>query len=137
MVCSSLELQLGEDHDGILVLDDDAPVGIPLVDYLGDAVLDIEVTPNRPDCLSVLGVAHEVAALTGGAVTEPDLTYPEEGPEIDGQVKIEIADPELCPRYSASLITGIRMGPSPQWMQDALIKAGQRPIINVDPKSVV
>ena len=131
MVCSSLELQLGEDHDGILVLDDDAPVGMPLVDYLGDAVLDIEVTPNRPDCLSVLGVAHEVAALTGGAVTEPDLSYPEEGPSIDGQVKIEIADPELCHRYSASLITGIKMGPSPRWMQDALVKAGQRPIINV------
>ena len=131
MVCSSLELQLGKDHDGILVLDDDAPIGMPLVDYLGDAVLDIEVTPNRPDCLSVLGVAHEVAALTGGAVTEPDLSYPEEGLEIDGQVKIEIANPELCYRYTASLITGIKMGPSPQWMQDALVKAGQRPIINV------
>ena len=131
MVCSALELELGDDHEGILVLDDDAPVGTPLVDYLGDAILDIEVTPNRPDCLSVLGLAHEVAALTGEAVTEPDLSYPEEGPSIEGQVKVEIADPDLCYRYTASLITGIKIGPSPQWLQDALIKAGQRPINNV------
>ena len=131
MVCSALELGLGEDHEGILVLDDDAPVGVPLVDYLGDAVLDIEVTPNRPDCLSVLGVAHEAAALTGERVAEPDLSYPEDGPSIETEAKIEIADPDLCYRYTASLIKGVKIGPSPQWMQDALIKAGQRPINNV------
>ena len=131
MVCSALELGLSGDHEGILVLDDDAPVGVPMVDYLGDAVLDIEVTPNRPDCLSVLGVAHEVAALTGEIVTEPDLSYPEDGPAIEGQVRIEIADPELCSRYTASLVTGIRIDSSPQWMQDALTKAGQRPINSV------
>ena len=131
MVCSALELGLGEDHEGILVLDDDAPVGMPMVDYLGDAVLDIEVTPNRPDCLSVLGVAHEVAALTGESVTEPGLSYPEEGAPIESQVRIEIANPELCYRYTASLIKGIRIGPSPRWMQDTLIKAGQRPTNNV------
>ena len=73
MVCSNLELGLGEDHEGILVLDDDAPVGAALVDYLGDAVLDLDVTPNRPDCLSMLGIAHEVAALTGEQVAELDL----------------------------------------------------------------
>ena len=72
MVCSPLELGLGEDHDGILVLDDEAPIGTPLADYLGDAVLDAEVTSNRPDCLSILGIAHEVAAITGERVTEPD-----------------------------------------------------------------
>ena len=65
MVCSSLELGLGEDHDGILVLAEDAPVGTALADYLGDAVLDAEVTSNRPDCLSILGIAHEVAAING------------------------------------------------------------------------
>lgn len=131
MVCSALELGLGDDHEGIVVLDEDAPIGTPLVDYLGDAVLDLDVTPNRPDCLSVLGIAHEVAALTGETVTEPDLSYPEEGPPIDGEVKIEIADPDLCYRYTASLVTGIEIGPSPRWMQDALIRADQRPINNV------
>ena len=131
MVCSALELGLGDDHEGIVVLPDDAPVGTPLLDYLGDVILDIEVTPNRPDCLSVLGVAHEVAALTGQVVTEPDLSYDEEGGTIDVETKIEIVDPDLCPRYTASLITGIEIGPSPRWMQDALTKSGQRPINNV------
>ena len=131
MVCSVLELGMGDEHEGILVLDDDAPVGTPLVDYMGDAILDAEVTPNRPDCLSILGIAHEVAALTGQTATEPDISYPEEGPDIESEVKIEIADPELCYRYTASLVTGIKIGPSPQWMQEALIKAGQRPINNM------
>ena len=131
MVCSVLELGLGEDHEGILVLDDDAPVGTPLADYLGDAILDAEVTSNRPDCLSILGIAHEVAAITGESVTEPDYSYPEDGPDIESQVTIEIADPDLCYRYTASLITGVKIGPSPLWLQDTLIKAGQRPINNV------
>lgn len=131
MVCSSLELGLGEDHDGILVLDDDAPIGTPLADYLGDAVLDAEVTSNRPDCLSILGIAHEVGAIIGQPVTEPDYSYPEDGDSIEDQVTIEIADPDLCYRYTASLVRGISIGPSPRWMQDALVKAGQRPINNV------
>ena len=131
MVCSALELGLGEDREGILVLDDDAPIGAPLAEHLGDAILDAEVTPNRPDCLSILGIAHEVAALTGEVVAEPDLSYPEDGSSIEDQVKIEIADPELCYRYTASLISGIKIGQSPKWMQQALIKAGQRPINNV------
>ena len=131
MVCSSLELGIGDDHDGILVLDEDAPVGTPLAEYLGDAVLDAEVTSNRPDCLSILGIAHEVAAINGEKVTEPELSYPEEGEDIESMVKIEIADPDLCYRYTASLVTGVKIGPSPSWMQDALVKAGQRPINNV------
>ncbi len=131
MVCSPLELGMGDDHDGILTLADDAPPGTPLVDYLGDAVLDVEVTPNRPDCLSVLGIAHEVAAITGERVEEPELSYPEDGPPIEESVSIEIANPELCARYTASLIRGVRIGESPQWMQDALMRAGQRPINNV------
>ena len=131
MVCSALELGLGEDHEGILVLDDDAPTGTPLVDVLGDAVLDAEVTPNRPDCLSVLGVAHEVAATTGGTVTEPDLSYPEGDAAIEDAVRIEIADPELCGRYTASLVEGVEVGPSPKWLRDALARLGQRPINNI------
>ncbi|MCL0029344.1 phenylalanine--tRNA ligase subunit beta, partial [Dehalococcoidia bacterium] len=131
MVCSALELGLSQDHEGILVLDDDALVGTPLVDYLGDAVLDAEVTPNRPDCLSILGIAHEIAALTGVAVTEPDLMYPEQGANIEDQVGVEITEPNLCYRYTASLISNIQIGPSPRWMQQALRKAGQRPVNNV------
>ncbi|MXY45945.1 MAG: phenylalanine--tRNA ligase subunit beta, partial [Chloroflexi bacterium] len=131
MVCSVLELGLGDDHEGILVLDDDAPVGMPLVEYIGDAVLDIDVTPNRPDCLSILGIAHEVAALTGASVTHPDLSYPEDDTPIESLAKVEIADPNLCFRYTATLIHGIHIAESPQWMQDALTKAGLRPINNI------
>ncbi len=131
MVCSEVELGLGDDHAGILVLPEDAPVGTPLVDYLGDAVLDADVTPNRPDCLSILGVAREVAALTGGTVTEPDATYPEEGDPIEEIARIEIADPDLCSRYGASLIRDVTVGPSPTWLQEALTSVGVRPINNI------
>lgn len=131
MICSALELGLGEDHSGIIVLPEDAPLGMPLDDYMGDTVLDLEVTPNRLDCFSILGVAHEVAALTGQDVREPDGSYPEEGDPIADQISISIADPDLCYRYTASLITGVTIGPSPQWLQDRLTKAGLRPINNV------
>ncbi|SVB06409.1 uncharacterized protein METZ01_LOCUS159263, partial [marine metagenome] len=131
MICSVLELGLGEQHEGILVLPEDAPVGTPLADYLGDVILDFEITANRPDCLSVLGVAREVAAFQGLPITEPDINYPEHGETIDSLAAVEIADPEYCKRYTASLITGITIGPSPQWMQDRLNLAGQRPINNI------
>ena len=131
MVCSERELALGDDHDGIVVLPDDAPVGAPLQEYMGDVVFDLDVTPNRPDCLSALGIAREVAALTGAVVKEPDLSYPEEGEPVEGLVDVEIVDSSLCPRYTASVVQGIVVGPSPQWMQDRLTKAGQRPINNV------
>ena len=131
MICSERELEIGEDHDGILVLPEDAPVGTPLSDYMGDQVLDLELTPNRADCLSVLGVAHEVAALTGAAVHEADISYPEEGGPIEDMVAVEVPGSDLCPRYTGSLITGVKIGPSPQWLQDRLLKAGMRPINNV------
>ena len=131
MICSELELGLGEDHTGIIVLPDDARVGAPLDGYLGDIILDLEVTPNRLDCLSILGVAHEVAALTGATVREPEISYPEEGLPVSEEVTISIADPDLCNRYTASLIKGIRVGPSPSWLQDRLTRAGLRPINNV------
>ena len=131
MICSERELGMGDDHTGILVLPDDAPLGVPLADYLGDHVLDLDVTPNRPDCLSVLGVAHEVASLTGATVREPDASYHEAGEPVETRVSVEIADPDLCPRYTASLITGITIELSPHWIQDRLLKAGMRPINNV------
>ena len=131
MICSEKELGIGDDHTGIVVLPEDAPVSMSLSDYLGDQILDLEVTPNRPDCLSLLGVAREVAAVTGATVREPDLTYLEEGEPIESLASVEIEDPDLCHRYTASLITGVEVGPSPRWLQDRLLKAGTRPINNV------
>ncbi len=131
MICSNRELGLGDDHTGILVLPAEAPVGTPLADYLGDVVLDLEVTANRPDCLSVLGVAREAAALTGVPLQEPDLAYAEGGQPIAALTSVEILDPDLCPRYMCSVVTGVKVGPSPQWLQDRLSKAGLRPINNV------
>ncbi|RUA23446.1 MAG: phenylalanine--tRNA ligase subunit beta [Chloroflexi bacterium] len=131
MICSDIELGLGDDHSGIIVLPDDAPTGTPLDDYLGATVLDLELTPNRLDCLSVLGVAHEVAALTGKTVLEPEASYEESGAPITEKVNISVASPELCRRYTASLLLGVKIGPSPQWLQDRLTRAGLRPINNV------
>ena len=131
MICSELELGLGDNHDGIVVLPEDAPTGMVLDQYLGDTVLDLELTPNRLDCLSILGIAREVAALTGKRVREPEVSYPDDGPPIQDSVSISVADPDLCHRYTASLITGMTIGPSPSWLQDRLTKAGLRPINNV------
>ncbi|MCL0044096.1 phenylalanine--tRNA ligase subunit beta [Dehalococcoidia bacterium] len=131
MICSEKELGVGSDHTGILVLGEAGTAGMPLIDHLGDSVLDLDVTPNRPDWLSVLGVAHEIAALSGGTVTEPALYYPETKQSINRQITIKLDDPDLAPRYTATLITDVRVGPSPQWMQDRLRKAGQRSINNI------
>jgi phenylalanyl-tRNA synthetase beta chain len=131
MICSEVELGLGDGHEGIVVLPEDAPVGMELDQYLGDTILDLELTPNRLDCLSMLGVAHEVAAHTGQTVREPQLDYSEEGPPIAELASISVADPDLCGRYTVSIIQGISIGPSPQWLQDRLNRAGLRPINNV------
>ncbi len=131
MICSELELGLGDDHTGIIVLAEDAPVGMPLNEFMGDTILDLELTPNRLDCLSMLGVAHEIAALTGATVREPEFALAESGAPIAERVTISIADPDLCWRYTASLIEGVTIGDSPQWLQDRLLRAGLRPISNV------
>ncbi len=131
MICSELELGLGEGHEGIVVLPEGAPLGVPLDEYLGDTILELELTPNRLDCLSVLGTAHEVGALTGKTVTPPNVEYPEDGPPVGDGVSISIADPDLCRRYTATVIRGISVGPSPAWMQERLTRAGVRPINNV------
>jgi len=131
MVCAEKELGISEDFSGIMVLPADTPVGMPLSDYLGDAVLDVEVTPNRPDCMSVTGIAHEVAALTGQAMKSPDLDYPEESRSVTSLASVEIADHDLCPRYCASVITGVKVAPSPPWLQRRLAACGMRPINNI------
>ncbi len=131
MVCSEKELGLSEDHEGILILEPEAPVGMPLQDWLGDTVLEIDITPNMARCMSMIGVAREVAALTGQTLRLPSTEMVAEGPPIEGQVKIVIEEPDLCARYSATLIKGVKIGPSPQWMQRRLILAGMRPINNI------
>ncbi|MFC1995908.1 phenylalanine--tRNA ligase subunit beta, partial [Chloroflexota bacterium] len=131
MVCSEKELGISDSHEGIMVLPSEAPVSTPLVDYLGDVILDLEVTPNRPDCLSVIGIAREVAALTGQSLHLPEVSYRELALPIDQQISIEIADPELCPRYGASLITGVKVAESPKWIQQHLLACGIRPINNI------
>ena len=131
MVCSAKELGIGGDHEGILVLPEDAPIGMTLAEYMGDEALEIEVTANRGDCLSMLGIAHEAAAIAGQSVAEPPADY-EEGPEpVDEAVHVRVEDPELCYRYAATVVRGLRIGPSPAWLQRRLEQAGQRPINNV------
>ncbi len=131
MLCSEKELGISDSHTGILILPDTAPLGTPLADYLGDVILDVVITPNRPDCLSVIGVAREVAALTGQTLHIPVVSYKEAGPSVEGQVAIEIKAPDLCPRYSASVITGVKVAESPAWMQKRLQACGMRPINNI------
>ncbi len=131
MVCSEKELGISDRHEGIMVLSESAPVGIPLTDYLGDAVLNIEVTPNRPDCLCVIGIAREIAALTGQSLHIPEITYDETESPIDQQIAVEILAPDLCPKYCASLTTGVKIAESPAWMQQRLLACGMRPISNI------
>ena len=131
MVCSERELGLGGDHEGILVLAAEAPVGRPLAEILGDTVLVIDMKPNRADGLSILGVARDIAALTGTSVREPNSTFAAKAAPISGRASADIADPDLCPRFTLALVEGIELGPSPSWMQERLLAAGMRPISNV------
>jgi phenylalanyl-tRNA synthetase beta chain len=131
MVCSEKELGISESHEGILVLPPEAPIGVPASAYLGDVVLDLDITPNRPDCLSVLGITREIAALTGESLHLPEIDYQEAAESIDSLASVDVANPDLCPRYCASLVTGIKVGPSPGWLQQRLNSCGMRPICNV------
>ncbi len=131
MVCSEKELGISDSHEGIMVLPSEAPVGIPLGEYLGDTIFDLDVTPNRPDCLCLMGIAREVAALTGEEVHLPEIDYQEEEQSIDSLISVDITAPELCPRYCASLVTGITISSSPVWLQQRLRSYGMRPINNV------
>jgi len=131
MVCSEKELGISDSHEGIMVLPAEAPVGTPLVDYMGDVIFDLDITPNRPDCLSVMGIAREVAALTGQGLHLPEVGYEEAPLPIEHQISVDIVDPDLCPRYCASLIAGVKVAASPRWMQQRLLACGMRPINNI------
>ncbi len=132
MVCSERELGLSEEHEGILLLPEDAPVGVSLREYLGDEVLELGLTPDMARCLSMIGVAREVAALIDAPLHLPaDEWTPGGDGSADDYVEIEIAAPDLCNRYTGVIIKNVQIGPSPRWMQERLRKAGMRPISNV------
>lgn len=139
MNCSERELGLGSDHDGIMILPADAPVGEPFADYmkLNDKILDLEITPNRPDCLSMKGMAREV-----GAMYERDFIDPLDDPIFNlgenqdleptaDSVEVTISDPARCDRYTARVIENVKVGPSPDWLAQRVTAAGARSINNI------
>ena len=128
MVCSEKELGISDEHEGVIILDGDAPLGMPLADYMGDAVFDIAILPNMARNTSVFGMARELAALTGKELKQPNLALTAGGESISGKVKIEIKDPSLNPRFVLGLIRDVRIAPSPYAVQRRLRLAGMRPI---------
>jgi phenylalanyl-tRNA synthetase beta chain len=135
MVCSEKELGISNDHEGIMLLDWDEfghlPPGTPFQDVLGDAILDIDMLPNIARCYNIVGVAREVAALTGGTLRLPPLDVIAEGPSIEGKVSIDIHEPELNPRFTLALIRDVTIKESPEWLKRRLRLAGMRPINNI------
>jgi phenylalanyl-tRNA synthetase beta chain len=132
MLCSTRELGLSEDHRGIMELDSELTAGIPLTEALGldDTMIEVDLTPNRPDCASVLGIGREVAGFTGQKLQLPVT----DAPVLDSDgidFTVSIANPEFCPRYSARKLTGVTIGPSPWWLQRQLLAVGMRPINNI------
>jgi phenylalanyl-tRNA synthetase beta chain len=127
MMCSVRELELGDEHDGIIELPENAPVGHSFADYHGTSpIIDVAITPNRPDCMGVYGIARDLAAA--GLGTLKPIAMP--GFETSGACPVEIRtdDPEGCPAFYGRVITGVKNGPSPDWLQQRLTSAGQRPI---------
>lgn len=139
MLCSVNELQIPEglatsaSDGGIFILPDDLTVGEDIVTALGldDAVLEFELTPNRADCLSVINVAREVAAISGKPLTLPEIKLPQAVKDIHEMAKVDVLDKDLCPRYTAKLVENIKIGPSPLWMRHRLAAAGVRSISNI------
>lgn len=139
MMCSAGELNIDEafvsdeSKNGILILSQDAPVGEDILKILNldDTVLEFELTPNRSDCLSVINIAREVAAITGKSISLPEITLPENQENIDDIASVKVDDTDLCKRYVAKVIKNVQIAPSPQWMQHYLMCAGVRPINNI------
>jgi len=133
MICSEKELGIGEDQDGIMILKPDLRVGDSLVSALEleDYILDLDLTPNRPDCLSIRGVAREVAALCGTRLKKREVRLKETEKMAEDRIEVEIQDPQACPRYAARVIEGVKIAESPFWLKRKLYSAGMRPINNV------
>ena len=135
MMCSPQELGLPDKVDGLLILPADAPIGKPFAEYLGrtgsDVIYDLEITPNRPDWNSAIGIAREIAALTGNSLKLPEIILQSSGNNVQDLVAVRIEDAELCPRYTARVVRGVKIGPSPDWLRSTLEKVGIRSINNV------
>ena len=133
MLCAADELGLSEDHSGLMILPADSKTGTPFSEIAGppETVLELEVTPNRPDCLSMIGMAREVATLLGKPLKIPAPVVREEARSVDSLASVTIEDASGCPRYTGRVLSGIVIAPSPQWMQRRLSAAGIRPINNI------
>lgn len=133
MLCSETELGLGQDASGIMILPASVPLGVELSEAIGlkDTVLDISITPNRPDCLCIIGVAREIAALTHQRVKYPTSSLASLGNEIHQKTSVTILDQDLCPRYVARMVEEVKIGPAPRWMSHRLERVGIRSINNV------
>ncbi|MBN2374562.1 phenylalanine--tRNA ligase subunit beta [bacterium] len=133
MLCSEWELGIGDDHSGIMILPEDAQIGMDIAEYLkvSDTIFEIDLTPNRADCLSHLGIAREIAAMTDQIASLPEIRFTEEGGPIEKMIEIQITDPSLCFRYAARIVTGINIAPSPLWLSARLESVGIRSVNNV------
>jgi phenylalanyl-tRNA synthetase beta chain len=132
MLCSGDELRLTGDADGILILPAATPLGVPLADLYGDVVLDVDVKPNRGDALSLVGLAREVAAITGAPVRFPEVQVGEgTGPGVAERLAVAVDDPALCPRFVGRWVSGVAVAPAPDAVQMRLLAAGMRPVSNV------
>jgi phenylalanyl-tRNA synthetase beta chain len=133
MICSEKELGVGEDEEGIMILDSGLKVGESVTSALelADHILDLDLTPNRPDCLSIVGVAREVAALCGSKLRWPEVKLHEISEKAEDRIRVKIQDPEGCPRYAARVIEDVQIKDSPFWLKRKLYSAGMRPINNV------
>ncbi|WP_289089159.1 phenylalanine--tRNA ligase subunit beta [uncultured Veillonella sp.] len=129
----SKELVVPEEAEGIYILPADTPIGMDIRDVLmmNDTVYEFELTPNRADCFSMVGLSREFAVLTNQKAVLPEITVDENGEAIDGKVQVTIADGDLCSRFAARLVTGVTVAPSPMWLQNRLRNSGIRPINNV------
>ena len=133
MLCARDELGLGEDHSGLLELDASLEPGTPFVQVWGgpETVIELEITPNRPDCLSIIGVAREMAVLYGTELKQPAIALSEAGNDVQDEISVTVENAEKCPRYTARVLKDVAIAPSPEWMQKRLEAAGIRPISNV------
>jgi phenylalanyl-tRNA synthetase beta chain len=133
MLCAKDELELGSDHSGLLELDSSLKPGTPFVEVWGapERVIELEITPNRPDCLSLIGVAREMAVLYGTMLRMPKVDLVEGADAVEDQIEVRVLQAEKCPRYTARVLMGAKVGPSPEWMVKRLEAAGIRSINNV------